>query len=155
VGSTNKQRQGGSPNVFLNKSGHPAEIISGSNVVVVNNTTLSVDFDIPAGASVGSWDLHVGSMDLPDGFNVNLLAGINDPKSISVLTYPNPANSTLYVENAKNSSLALYNISGENSLSIQVVSDKQQIDVSSLARGTYILIIRKDNRTALEKLVIN
>lgn len=61
----------GSPAVTLSFSGNPGEVIPATNVIAVNNTTITADFSIPTDASTGLWDVNVDALSLDDGFTVN------------------------------------------------------------------------------------
>jgi len=60
----------GSPAVNLSFSGNPGEIITASEVVATNATTITATFTIPTDASPGSWDVNVDDLTLENGFTV-------------------------------------------------------------------------------------
>ena len=60
----------GSPAVSMSFSGNPGEIITATSVSVISSTVLHAQFNIPASASTGLWDVHVNSLILQDGFTV-------------------------------------------------------------------------------------
>jgi plastocyanin len=60
----------GTPSVYLSFSGNPSEIITGTNVVVVNSTHLHADFAVPSDASPGLWAIHVDALQLVGAFTV-------------------------------------------------------------------------------------
>jgi uncharacterized repeat protein (TIGR02543 family) len=69
-------------------------------------------------------------------------AGIQGVQAASPLkVYPNPANTTLYVEleNYVNGTLTLFNMSGQIVLSQAVNGNSAQINMSALAAGNYTL----------------
>jgi plastocyanin len=70
ITAENTSFEGTSPAVSLSLHANPGEIVSGSNVVVVNNTTLTADFNLPYDASPGLWDLHVDDLSLDNSFTV-------------------------------------------------------------------------------------
>jgi plastocyanin len=61
---------GGNHSVFLSLHVNSSETIQAANVVIVNNTTLTADFDIPYMATPGLWDLHVDVLELQNAFTV-------------------------------------------------------------------------------------
>lgn len=61
---------GGTPSVSLSLHANPSETFPGTNVIVVNNTTLTSDLDIPYPATPGLWDLHVDTLLLQNAFTV-------------------------------------------------------------------------------------
>jgi plastocyanin len=56
--------------VFLSLHTNSSETFPGTNVVIVDNTTLTADFDIPYEATPGLWDLHVDNLELQNAFTV-------------------------------------------------------------------------------------
>lgn len=56
-----------------------------------------------------------------------------------LLVYPNPANSALHLQDAENTSIKIYNIFGELVYSGNSDSDLKTIDLSSFAKGLYVL----------------
>jgi plastocyanin len=143
------------PSVSISFSNNPGEIIFASNVSIINDTELNAVFDIPAGASVGKWDLHVGTVLLAEGFTVNLLTGIDDPAIAIIRTFPNPASNRLFIENATGSYASFYTESGKLILSERITSESQAIDISHLAHGLYIIRLRLNGSERMEKLLIN
>jgi plastocyanin len=61
---------GNSPVVLLSLHANPGEVITATNIVVVNNTTLTADLDIPYQATPGLWDLNVDDLSLENAFTV-------------------------------------------------------------------------------------
>ncbi|SDH02659.1 PKD domain-containing protein [Chitinophaga filiformis] len=79
-------------------------------------------------------------------FEVTVLEGEGDTFVPEIMTYPNPAVSTLYfkqrMKNATQGTITIYNISGKalKSYNLPAGDNQQQaLDVSSLPMGTYIL----------------
>ncbi|WP_296620874.1 aryl-sulfate sulfotransferase [Marivirga sp.] len=74
----------------------------------------------------------------------------NDSKNINFLVYPNPANNYLYVELDKeyNASVLIYDISGRLMLESELFSSEKllSIDISSLDKGLYNLIIKAEGK---------
>ncbi len=56
--------------VWLSLHVNSSETIQADNIVIVNNTTLTADFDIPYIATPGLWDLHVDALELQNAFTV-------------------------------------------------------------------------------------
>jgi hypothetical protein len=63
----------------------------------------------------------------------------------SILVYPNPAQDVLNVEYAGEASLSIYNALGQEVYSVSRASDYQNIDISFLPQGTYVLRAIRDN----------
>ncbi len=67
--------------------------------------------------------------------------------------FPNPANDIIYISNAQNSVLSIYDLSGRLVKSVNVVSNYQMIDVSDLSRGVYIVRLKDLNSEAQSKVM--
>jgi uncharacterized repeat protein (TIGR03803 family) len=70
------------PSVYLSNHDNPNYIIPAYNISVVSDEELDADFDIPANALSGNYDLHVDTLTLVNGFavllpNVPVLNSIN------------------------------------------------------------------------------
>ncbi len=70
--------------------------------------------------------------------------------------FPNPANSTIAVriENAKNSSLSITDISGKKVLNLDLSENETNIDISDLSQGLYIVRINQNGNISEQKLVV-
>jgi len=83
----------------------------------------------------------------------------DDIKDLSIDVYPNPATNYFVVYNYKlnNSQVLLYDISGKLVRNIRTSSLTTKVDVSSLANGVYVLMIKDvDGRNIRnEKIVVN
>ena len=82
-------------------------------------------------------------------------------QNVKVSTYPNPANSDLYCEvnNLSHESLTieLMGLSGQRFQTLQVEGKSNEthtIDVSNLAKGTYLLKVTSDKQSQIEKVII-
>ncbi len=143
------------PSVMLSFSGNPSEVIEATAVTVISDETAEVVFDIPSGATVGFWDLHVDDMLLEDAFEVVLLSGIafagteQDPK-----VYPNPASGRFFIENAGRSQISLVNARGELLIRRENPSVKEEVEISGLSAGLYFVIITSEQGTQVQKLLV-
>jgi hypothetical protein len=144
----------GSPIVYLSFSGNGLEVINATDIVVISATVLQATFNLPASASPGLWDLHVNSLVLADCFTVQILSGIavNEQEMNSI--YPNPASSRFFIENVNGAELSIYSLKGEMLTSVKVTSQKQEINISHLSRGLYLVKILTDGMIRTEKLFV-
>jgi plastocyanin len=143
------------PSISLSYSLNSSEVITASNISVLNDFQAEAVFDIPAEASAGSWDVNVDDMILSSGFTINLLSGITNESSLAaVRIYPNPASQALFIENARGALLTIIATGGETVISLRINSEKQGIDVGNLTRGIYIVRMRIDGREKSEKLLL-
>jgi len=72
-----------------------------------------------------------------------------------VSIYPNPANEILNIKNAENSDIEIYDLLGRVILSKSNISLNEQINVSRLTTGTYIIKITNNNQVKTEKFIVN
>ncbi len=57
----------------------------------------------------------------------------------NVQLYPNPATAKVTVENAANCEVVFYDVVGRIALRSSIISDKEQLDISQIANGIYML----------------
>lgn len=69
--------------------------------------------------------------------------------------YPNPARDVVIVTGSLNAELSVFGMDGRVYPTIRVNSDNYRFDVSQLARGSYILVIKDDNGIKQQKLLLN
>ena len=70
INGENTEWTGTNPTVYLAFNANPSETIDGTNVVVISDTQIQADFDIPSGASIGNYDIHVDDLVRDNGFTV-------------------------------------------------------------------------------------
>jgi hypothetical protein len=146
---------GTTPVVTLALHSNPSEVITATNVTVINNTTLSAGFSIPVNATAGLWDLHVDDLTLSQAFEVLLVSGLEDLSNDIVRIYPNPAIDRFYVENAKDQVVSIFKTSGELVANFLVADNKQEINISGFNSGLYLVKITGKGITRTEKLLVN
>jgi hypothetical protein len=145
----------GTPGVFLSFSGNGLETINASSVTVISATEIHAVFNVPSTASTGLWDLHVGTLVLNDAFTVNLATGIADNVEKPIKFYPNPSQDHFYIDDAAGSELSLFDSRGQMVRDMDVVSDKQLVNISQLSPGIYILKLKSGKTERVEKLLVN
>ena len=77
---------------------------------------------------------------------------IGDFAATSVSLFPNPASATVTVTGAENARVQLFDLSGKNLTTIESAVESQQIDISSLASGLYIVRISDGKNVVTRKL---
>jgi len=146
---------GSDPVVSLTHQANPNEIISATSVTVINNTTLHADFDIPYPATPGFWSVHVDDMILGDAFQVILVTGLTDGNLKQSKIYPNPADQRFIIEDANGAELSVFNVKGELMINLKVMNENQEVNISQLSRGIYVLKIQMNGMIRTEKLLVN
>ena len=84
---------------------------------------------------------------------VGLFTGIVTVNEQSVILYPNPANSVLYLKGVENVNITIFDINGRNVLNQKNVTE--QIDISTLPKGVYTVKIENGNKNITRKLIKN
>jgi hypothetical protein len=80
--------------------------------------------------------------------------GINNNVSETMVLYPNPANNVLFVENAQNANISVYNMVGQVMLAKTANSNRVSMDLSKLSEGAYIVRIANGDEVTTQKLNI-
>jgi hypothetical protein len=145
----------GTPSVSISYSNNGFEIINATGVVVVSPTVIQAQFTIPPSATAGLWDLHVDDMILENSFTVELVSGLGDLDFAALKIYPNPAYQQFFVDNAMGAELFIYRTNGELVSRMMVMNDKQEVNISQLSSGLYLVKIQANGTTRVEKLLVN
>ena len=127
----------------LNGTADTANIIMTSSKGTAQvGSELIVDDIMLLGATItaGSGSSFIGSIDNSHLVNI----------------YPNPSNGNIYVEKMINekASLTIYNTDGRQVYSSSLNNNKEQINLSSLAKGSYIAVIQSNNERIMKNFVI-
>jgi hypothetical protein len=92
---------------------------------------------------------------------VNWPTGLFTPGGVEAMhVYPNPASGTLYIEAdlsaEKNVAAIIYDITGKAVLTqaLQIISTKQSLDISALAKGVYSLSVVSEKGIKQQKIVV-
>ena len=82
--------------------------------------------------------------------------GINDLNELpDIKIFPNPATNFLFIENAENTIVSFFNISGELMLKMKCSDHLTKISVSGFSNGFYLVSIEKNEMSAIRKISIN
>ncbi len=96
------------------------------------------------------------NQDLPFNINGTVTLGVNENDfASSVSVYPNPVKNTVSISNDSDaiiSTIEVVDINGKTVKKI-TVNSLNQINVSDLSSGTYLLNINSDNGTATKKII--
>ncbi|PKA82321.1 putative secreted protein (Por secretion system target) [Ulvibacter sp. MAR_2010_11] len=88
-------------------------------------------------------------------FSSGDILGTGESALERIVLYPNPASAILNIANAENATVTIYNLLGQEVASKTVSSNSDQIEVSRLQTGTYLVKITIDNAVKVERLVIS
>ena len=82
------------------------------------------------------------------------ITGIGENSIDNVSIYPNPATDNVNIVNAQNSDIALYDMYGKLIKSDSKINNNYLLNVSDLAKGTYILKINDGDKTFSKKITV-
>jgi len=81
--------------------------------------------------------------------------GVNEVDDNKISIYPNPANDLVNIFSQTPGVLHIYNINGMLVKTEMVNNSNEQIDISNLSNGIYIIKINTDTQNYTQKLVVN
>mgnify|MGYP002712949592 CR=1 FL=1 len=87
-------------------------------------------------------------------FTSNGILGVNQHTLEDILVYPNPATSTINVNNAESANIEIYDVLGKMVLTQNNIALDAQIDISHIQSGAYFMKISKGNMVTTKKLLI-
>ena len=143
------------PVIFLNNNENPFETVSATSINVINDVTVEATFNFPSNATPGFWDLNVDELILDKSFTVNILSGFADNGKDMIKIYPNPASRQFFVENMKGATLSIFRMGGEILTRISVVNDKQEVNITQLSKGFYLVKTELNGIISVQKLLVN
>lgn len=83
-------------------------------------------------------------------------ASVADNLLSDIKIYPNPANGNIiYIKTTNNTDVNIYNVLGKMVKSIEITAQKNNIDISNLSKGIYIVKMTVDNISMTKKLIKN
>ncbi len=85
---------------------------------------------------------------------ITIATGIGENSIGDVKIYPNPATDNVTIVNALNSDISLYDMYGKLIMSDNKISNSYLLNVSDLAKGTYILKITDGEKTYSRKITV-
>jgi hypothetical protein len=98
--------------------------------------------------TAGSW-LKADSFNLSNEVSIEDALGVTD----EILIFPNPCKGKLYVRNAKNTSVSIYNMLGQKVFS-QKKTDISTLNLSTLNTGNYIIEFNTAQKKEIKKLSV-
>ncbi len=71
------------------------------------------------------------------------------------ILYPNPANGTFTIETKVSEyTLIITNVLGQTILARKIQNEKSEIDISNQASGIYFILVKYNNGSAIQKLIL-
>ena len=124
------------------------QVINEGSKMLVKDDSLFIAFNAKDTLS-GKEGIHLLGIKLENFLNVDKVNRLNN----KLVIYPNPANSTLYVNfnQQQQATISLYSLTGALVLQKQVNATEAQLDVSSLPVGVYVLEAQTKNGIETQK----
>jgi len=92
-----------------------------------------------------------------DTVNVNVLPKKNNVVNVgnvrNVVVYPNPAGNVVNVENVIGGEVRIFDVVGQEVFYAKLNSNKQQLDISKLVTGTYLLQVIASDGSRVNKVI--
>jgi len=134
---------------------------------MATNATYDFTHDVPFNNAVEAiYNIEVTISNVNGGGETNLTNNVLS-KNLDIITqiqsfidediqmYPNPTTGVINLMNVENTTIEIYNILGENVLTINNSNSIEKIDMSSYNNGTYIIKVKTENSVATSKIVLN
>lgn len=145
-------------NQFVETIGNWVEVVVDLNIETWTNKTIKLVKLNPNNQyqTIGQTENETVYFDdilIDDNPFLTSLKGIENASTLKV--YPNPATNNIYIENASNSTVQLYNVLGQQVLEQNITNNHQIISLSSCKRGIYLMkIAGKNGDINTRKIVI-
>lgn len=85
---------------------------------------------------------------------INVMTGINNPNSFQTNIYPNPVHDKVNVQIDQNAQAILYDLHGRKVLTKELYQGNNEIDVSTLPKGMYRLVLQNKDKQKQVSLMI-
>ncbi|WP_298118994.1 T9SS type A sorting domain-containing protein [Flavobacterium sp.] len=122
--------------------------MNGTNYFQVNNW----EFGTHSGGSWEDWGILNGVLNVTtSGIPINCVLGNSDFENDELHLFPNPVDNNLYVEGLFDFEFEIYDSLGKNVISGKSVVN--EIEVSNLAKGIYLLKITSEDKTTIKKFI--
>lgn len=119
---------------------------------------INPDSAVIDGLNTGSYMVTISDnngCEVIDTFFVDFSISVkNELTETFVKIYPNPSDGILFIDNAENSSIEIYDILGNVLLKLEKVKYNNGIDVSKFAKGNYFVRIKNDDFSVIQKITI-
>jgi hypothetical protein len=89
-----------------------------------------------------------------DKIMTGLGAGVNEAQNSIIEVYPNPATDVVNIVNAANSTIQMFDVFGKLVASDNVLNNNFTLNVSELAKGTYVLRITNNEGSISKKITV-
>jgi len=143
-------------------------------------TTLSSTFTVPTTALIGATRMRVSmkynaaqtacetfSYGEVEDYTVNVTGNtfvrtetigedLADEDPTSLMVYPNPASNYINVKISSGTrvgTISIYNMSGELVKLVDINGEERDIDISGIAKGTYIISVEDEKETLVKKFI--
>ena len=102
----------------------------------------------------GTW--YYSSAGVPD-IILNFMPTVSNnmqSAQAEVSIYPNPANTEIHIDNAEGATISVYNLMGQNVMTVENANKFNTVNVEALAAGTYVVKVVNNNEVKTQKINI-
>lgn len=85
---------------------------------------------------------------------LDICTGVTNINSDDIIIYPNPANDFIYIENAENTSVEIYNLLGAIVISKSITQNRELFSLDGLTKGSYLIKVTDSSGLINRKVVI-
>lgn len=143
-------------------SGIAWSVASSESWLTANTTTGNSDATVTLTAEENTGDVRTATITVSAEGAVDQMItvtqlsglGVNNENISDISVYPNPASSVVNVTNVANTTVDIFDITGQLVYTKNVVSEIEQINVSDFNAGIYIINITNDMTTVSKRLII-
>lgn len=79
----------------------------------------------------------------------------NKPLEVSLITFPNPANETLFLESTENGEIQLFSSLGKRVFQTEIQKGNSNIHIDKLPSGIYLLVFSTPEKITTKRIIIN
>lgn len=127
-------------------------MLAAENIMVVNDTEVHADLNIPVDQLIGMYDLYVDDLMLENGFAVDILDALSETLENQISLYPVPAITTLNINLPNDSKYRIIGLDGKVYSEI-LDSTKTTFDLTNLSKGIYFVQVENNGQTAFKKFI--
>ncbi len=145
----------GSPDIYLENSDTPGEIINSINVNVINDTMVIAEFGFPYNSTTGLYDLKVDDMIEDMAFTLLLVTSVKDNLPDAVQIYPNPFKDHIVIAaNQEIKHIEVYNNVGASVLFLEPNTFGVKVETNMLIKGLYFVKVEvSDGKYVIRKII--
>ncbi len=145
----------GFPEVSIVNINNMNEVYGATLVSVSSDLELQAVINIPFDATVGDYHVVVDDISLPAAFKVTVVSSLETQTAEAFQMYPNPLTTEFLTINAQqNSEISIFDLNGRNIRTVAVAVGANQINLSELEAGMYLIVSESETSKNIQKLIV-